>query len=98
MRALVLAFPRDPRAAAREDEFLFGADLLAAPVIGPGTQPRRLYLPRGRWLDARQGLRYDAPPETAPSMPGRPIRCAGVGSWWRAPSSTSCRCSCAPAP
>ncbi|MEA2418620.1 MAG: hypothetical protein QOE60_826, partial [Thermoleophilaceae bacterium] len=51
MRHLVLAYPRDRRAAAREDEFLFGPSLLAAPVLEPGAKRRRLYLPRGRWVD-----------------------------------------------
>ena len=60
MRALVLRYPRDRRAAAVEDEFLFGDDLLAAPVVRAGVRSRSVYLPRGRWLDARVALRYDA--------------------------------------
>jgi alpha-glucosidase (family GH31 glycosyl hydrolase) len=59
MRALVLDYPRDRRAAAAEDEFLFGDDLLAAPVITAGARSRSVYLPRGRWLDARGALAYD---------------------------------------
>ena len=51
MAHLALAFPGDPRAEAREDEFLFGPDLLAAPVLKPGAEERELYLPRGRWVD-----------------------------------------------
>jgi hypothetical protein len=59
MRALVLQHPRDRRAAAVEDEFMFGGDLLAAPVLKAGARARAVYLPRGRWLDARRALRYD---------------------------------------
>jgi alpha-glucosidase (family GH31 glycosyl hydrolase) len=51
MRHLALAWPQDRRAVAREDEFLVGPDLLAAPVLRPGERRRRLYLPRGRWVD-----------------------------------------------
>ena len=51
MRALLLTHPNDPRAARREDEFMFGPDLLAAPVLEPGARQRRLYLPRGNWVD-----------------------------------------------
>jgi alpha-glucosidase (family GH31 glycosyl hydrolase) len=51
MRALALAFPDDPRAVERDDEELFGPDLLVAPVLDPGATTRRLYLPRGRWID-----------------------------------------------
>jgi alpha-glucosidase (family GH31 glycosyl hydrolase) len=60
MRALALAYPRDRRAAAIDDEYLFGPDLLAAPVVRAGARSRSVYLPRGRWLDARRALRYDA--------------------------------------
>jgi alpha-glucosidase (family GH31 glycosyl hydrolase) len=51
MRALALAYPDDPQAVAREDEYLLGPDLLVAPVVEPGATSRRLYLPRGRWVD-----------------------------------------------
>jgi alpha-glucosidase (family GH31 glycosyl hydrolase) len=50
MRHLALAYPGDPRATGREDEFLFGPDLLAAPVLAPGARERRLYLPAGNWI------------------------------------------------
>ncbi len=51
MRHLALAYPDDPKAIAREDEFLFGPDLLAAPVTAPGASRRTLYVPAGRWVD-----------------------------------------------
>ncbi len=58
MRHLALAYPRDGRALARDDEFLFGPSLLAAPVLEPGATRRRLYLPRGRWIDLWRSARY----------------------------------------
>ena len=58
MRHLALAYPDDPRATAREDEFLFGPDLLAAPVIEPGATRRALYLPRGNWVDLWRSVDY----------------------------------------
>jgi hypothetical protein len=58
MRHLALAYPRDRRATAQEDEFLFGPSLLAAPVLEPGAVRRRLYLPRGRWVDLWRSARY----------------------------------------
>jgi alpha-glucosidase (family GH31 glycosyl hydrolase) len=51
MRDLALAYPTDPTATGRDDEFLLGPDLLAAPVIAPGQRSRRVYLPAGRWID-----------------------------------------------
>ncbi len=51
MRHLALVAPDDPRAVAREDEYLFGPDLLVAPVLEPGAVAREAYLPAGQWVD-----------------------------------------------
>jgi alpha-glucosidase (family GH31 glycosyl hydrolase) len=51
MRDLALAFGREGAANRRDDEFVFGPDLLAAPVITPGQRSRSVYLPPGRWVD-----------------------------------------------
>jgi alpha-glucosidase/alpha-D-xyloside xylohydrolase len=51
MRALWLHYPDDPIAVARGDEFLWGRDILVAPVVEKGASSRRLYLPRGTWVD-----------------------------------------------
>ena len=58
MRQLALAYPDDPAAAGRDDEFLFGPDLLAAPVLEPGATERSLYLPHGRWVDLWRSVAY----------------------------------------
>ncbi|MGH2953588.1 MAG: TIM-barrel domain-containing protein [Solirubrobacterales bacterium] len=57
-RHLALAYPGDPAAIARQHEFLFGPDLLVAPVIEPGVRERGLYLPRGRWVDLWRSIAY----------------------------------------
>ncbi|HUI09417.1 MAG TPA: glycoside hydrolase family 31 protein [Bacteroidota bacterium] len=51
MRALVMDFRTDARAAETGDEFLCGPALLAAPVTEPEAVSRRVYLPPGRWYD-----------------------------------------------
>ena len=51
MRALWLHYPDDPVAAARGDEYLWGRDMLVAPVVEKGATSRRLYLPRATWYD-----------------------------------------------
>jgi Glycosyl hydrolases family 31 len=58
MRDLALVYPGDASASAQEDEFMFGPDLLAAPVHQPGQTQRRIYLPRGRWVDFWPALAY----------------------------------------
>jgi alpha-glucosidase (family GH31 glycosyl hydrolase) len=60
MRHLALRFPGDPKAVDRDDEFLFGPDLLAAPVLEPGATARDLYLPRGHWVDLWNAVAYKA--------------------------------------
>src|SRR5204863_8823469 len=51
MRALWLHYPDDPVAVARGDQYLWGRDILVAPVVEKGATLRRLYLPRGTWFD-----------------------------------------------
>jgi len=51
MRALWLHYPDDPVAVARGDEYLWGRDILVAPVVEKGAADRKLYLPKGSWYD-----------------------------------------------
>jgi alpha-glucosidase (family GH31 glycosyl hydrolase) len=51
IRALWLHHSDDPAAVARGDEYLWGRDLLVAPVVEQGATARKLYLPRGTWYD-----------------------------------------------
>ena len=51
IRSLWLHYPDDPSAVARGDEFLSGRDLLVVPVTEKGATSRKLYLPRGTWVD-----------------------------------------------
>jgi alpha-glucosidase (family GH31 glycosyl hydrolase) len=55
MRALALEFPDDQVAAAVDDQFLLGPDLLVAPVLEPGLVERRVYLPEGDWHELWSG-------------------------------------------
>ena len=51
MRALWLHYSDDLLASARGDEYLFGRDILVAPVVEKGALTRSLYLPHGTWYD-----------------------------------------------
>lgn len=59
MRALVLDFPNDPEVADIGDTYLFGPDLLVAPVTEYRARSREVYLPRGStWTDAWTGVAH----------------------------------------
>jgi alpha-glucosidase (family GH31 glycosyl hydrolase) len=57
MRSLWLHYPDDPVAVARGDEYLWGRDILVAPVVEQGATSRAVYLPRGDWWDFWTGER-----------------------------------------
>jgi alpha-glucosidase/alpha-D-xyloside xylohydrolase len=58
IRPLWLHYPEDPRAVTRGDEYLWGRDLLVAPVTAKGALQRTLYLPEGDWYDFWTGERH----------------------------------------
>jgi alpha-glucosidase (family GH31 glycosyl hydrolase) len=51
IRALWLHYPNDAVAAGRGDEYLWGRDILVAPVTEKGATARQLYVPHGLWYD-----------------------------------------------
>jgi alpha-glucosidase (family GH31 glycosyl hydrolase) len=51
MRAMWLHYPSDPRAVENGRQYLWGRDLLIAPVYEKGAKTRAVYLPRGDWYD-----------------------------------------------
>jgi alpha-glucosidase len=55
MRPLVLDYPDDQATWGVDDEYLFGSDLLVAPVLREGATTRSFYLPAGRWVDMATG-------------------------------------------
>jgi len=58
VRALLVEFPDDPGAWLVEDEYMFGSQMLVAPLMESGTG-RDVYLPRGKWIDYQTGTVYD---------------------------------------
>jgi hypothetical protein len=51
MRQAALTDPGDAALVARDDQYRFGPDLLAAPVLDQGARRRTLRLPAGTWVD-----------------------------------------------
>lgn len=58
VRALFIEYPDDPGSWQIDDEYLFGADLLVAPLF-EDTSAREVYLPPGQWIDYQSGTVYN---------------------------------------
>ena len=60
MRPLLYDFPKDETAYPIFDEYMFGPDILVAPVIEAGARKRSVYLPIGSiWTDPYTGKVYE---------------------------------------
>ncbi|HET9872187.1 MAG TPA: TIM-barrel domain-containing protein [Propionibacteriaceae bacterium] len=93
-RPLVFDFQFDPTVRDIDDEYLFGRDLLVAPVIEAGTTARQVYVPEGIWYDwhtdaeiaGNSFVRTDTP------MDQIPLYARGgavIPMWPEAPASTA---------
>jgi alpha-glucosidase len=93
-RPLVFDHQHDLAVRDLDDEYLFGPDLLVAPVFEAGATARQVYLPAGTWYDWHTderigGGRYV---QTATPMERIPIYARGgavVPMWPQAPASTA---------
>jgi alpha-glucosidase len=58
-RAMALEFPDDEASASVPgDQYMFGSELLVAPVLNEGQSNRRVYFPPGTWTDWDTGETY----------------------------------------
>jgi alpha-D-xyloside xylohydrolase len=75
IRPLFFDFPEDKKTYEVEDEYLFGPDILVAPVIYEGERRRKVYFPQGvQWTEPKsenvyqggQWIEVEAPLEVVP--------------------------------
>ena len=60
MRPLFYDFPQDKAVWGNESEYMFGPDILVAPVLSRGEKEKKVYLPEGsNWTDAWTGKKYE---------------------------------------
>ena len=60
MRPLFFDFPEDEKCYTIEDQYMFGPDILVAPVLEARAVSRKIYLPIGsKWIDALSGKTYN---------------------------------------
>jgi alpha-D-xyloside xylohydrolase len=57
LRPLFFEYPNDPTSWTIDDQYLFGTDLLVAPMF-TNDDRRRVYLPPGAWIDYQTGRVY----------------------------------------
>lgn len=76
MRPLFLAYETDPRTfeSTWQHEFLWGDDILVAPVLTEKQTMQKVYLPVGTWYDPQAHTLHDGPREIFVDAP-----------WWRLP-------------
>ncbi|MRV72670.1 DUF5110 domain-containing protein [Duganella sp. FT92W] len=59
MRGLVMDFPQDGKVKDIRDQYLFGHNLMVAPVYTYGARERKVYMPKGAsWYDFDTGAVY----------------------------------------
>lgn len=51
MRPMVMEFPTDTETYSLDTQFMFGEEMLVAPVVKKSARSRNLYLPEGTWID-----------------------------------------------
>jgi alpha-glucosidase/alpha-D-xyloside xylohydrolase len=61
MRAMWLHYAGDAEAVKLGDQYLWGRDLLIAPVVEKGATTRAVYLPAGTWYDWWSGEKAQGP-------------------------------------
>ncbi len=57
LRALFVEFPDDAGSWLIDDQYLFGSDILVAPLFEE-TKSRDVYIPEGKWIDYQTGEVY----------------------------------------
>lgn len=61
MRPMFWDYYQDETCYALEDQYMYGADILAAPIYEEGCTQRRVYLPEGRWIPVKGGQMDNVP-------------------------------------
>jgi len=93
-RPMVFDYQDDPTVRDLDDQYLFGPDLLVAPVLQPGQTARQVYLPEGVWYDWHSGERHDGQAflHVPTPMERIPVFARGgsvIPLWPEAPDSTA---------
>lgn len=59
MRPMFYEYPEDEVCYTLGDQYMFGSDILFAPIVTQGQTERKVYLPAGTWVDVNDGQEYE---------------------------------------
>ncbi len=59
MRPMFFDFPKDEVCYTISDQYMFGRDILFAPIINQGETDRKVYLPEGKWIRTSDKVVYE---------------------------------------
>jgi len=59
MRPMFFEFPEDEVCYTLGDQYMFGEDILFAPIVNQGETKRTIYLPQGKWVNVNHKKIYD---------------------------------------
>ena len=63
-------FPEDKACWEADDQYMFGAEILVAPVMEAGTVSREVYLPKGKsWINVWTGESFEGGQQLAVDCP-----------------------------
>ncbi len=59
MRPMFFEYPQDEICYSLGDQYIFGEDILFAPIVKQGQTDRKVYLPSGTWIDVNDKKEYE---------------------------------------
>lgn len=64
-----IAFANDENTHGRDEQYMFGSELLISPVLKRGDIRKATYLPNGKWYDFYNGVSYNGAAEIVADAP-----------------------------
>lgn len=58
MRPMFFEYPDDPVCYQLGEQYMFGEDILFAPIVNRGQTEKQVYLPEGEWILTKDGSRF----------------------------------------
>ena len=60
MRPMFYQYPEEEICYGLDDQYMFGGDILFAPIYCQGQTERKVYLPQDNWILTKDGTRHSA--------------------------------------